>query len=58
MKHNESELTESQLKDETQDGGNLFFALNEQTGFWSRHDWIVIIGVQIAFVSRIASQDS
>ncbi|MQY55642.1 MAG: hypothetical protein GH152_00200 [Dehalococcoidia bacterium] len=25
MKQNESELTESQSKDETQDGGNLFF---------------------------------
>jgi len=29
MKHNEPELTESQLKDETQDRGNPLFALNK-----------------------------
>jgi hypothetical protein len=29
MKHSEPKLTESQLKDGTQDGGNLFFTLNK-----------------------------
>jgi hypothetical protein len=54
MKHNESELTESQLKDGTSNWEESILYL-KQTGFWLRHYWIMIIGVQIAFVSRIAS---